>query len=295
MRSDYTLNMSDEIHQLNLSQIGESYGPLRIINARADACMLQSIKIFGQMSPVVCLRSDAGPELVDGFKRLRALRSLKAEVLKCVFVDAQARVGKARMIQLNQSSRSISDIEEGLVLQSLHRIDGLSQVEISVLLGRDKSWVCRRISLVEKLSDSVQEHIRLGLISSSVGRALALLPRGNQQEVLYAVLKHHLGKRAVERLVRQLVTMPTQQWSTVLYNAWSYDSPELVAEQQPCDRFSGQLKSLLRLQKSVILSAQEVLVSDHDVSGALLEKALTTTQSLESLISRIMHDKTLEV
>lgn len=295
MRSDYTLNMSDEIHQLNLSQIGESYGPLRIINARADACMLQSIKTLGQMSPVVCLRTDDGHELVDGFKRLRALRSLKAETLKCVFVDAQARVGKARIIQLNQASRSISDIEEALVLQSLHRIDGLSQVEISVLLGRDKSWVCRRISLIEKLSDSVQEHIRLGLISSSVGRALALLPRGNQQEVLYAVLKHHLGKRAVERLVRQLITMPTQQWSTLLYNAWSYDSPELVAQQQPCDRFSGQLKSLLRLQKSVIISAQEVLASDHAVSEALLEKALTSAQSLKSLISRILHEKTLEV
>jgi ParB/RepB/Spo0J family partition protein len=287
--------MSDEIHQLNLSQIGESYGPRRIINARADACMLQSIKTFGQMSPVVCLRTDDGHELVDGFKRLRALRSLKAETLKCVFVDAQARVGKARIIQLNQASRSISDIEEALVLQSLHRIDGLSQVEISVLLGRDKSWVCRRISLIEKLSDSVQEHIRLGLISSSVGRALALLPRGNQQEVLYAVLKHHLGKRAVERLVRQLITMPTQQWSTLLYNAWSYDSPELVAQQQPCDRFSGQLKSLLRLQKSVIISAQEVLASDHAVSEALLEKALTSAQSLKSLISRILHEKTLEV
>lgn len=288
------MNMSDEIHQLNLSQICESYVSLRIINARADACMLQSLKTFGQMSPVVCLKTDAGHELVDGFKRLRALRTLKAETLKCVFVDVQARVGKARIIQLNQASRSISDIEEALVLQSLHRKDGLSQVEISVLLGRDKSWVCRRISLIEKLSDPVQEHIRLGLISSSVGRAFSSLPRGNQKEVLDAVLKHHLGKRAVERLVRQLVTMPTQQWPTVLYNAWSYDSPEVVAEQQPCDRFSGQLKSLLRLHKSLILSAQKALASDFAVSGALLKKALTSTQSLESLMKRIFNEKNLE-
>ncbi len=287
--------MSDEIHELSLSQVGDTYASLRIIDARADAGMLQSIKTFGQMTPVVCLKTDGGNELVDGFKRLRALKLLKAETLKCVFVVAQPSVGKARIIQLNQASRSISDIEEALVLRSLHRQEGLSQVEISVLLGRGKSWVCRRISLIEKLSDSVQEHIRLGLISTSVGRAFSPLPRGNQKEVLDAVLKHHLGKRAVEKLVRQLMARPTSQWSTILYNAWSCDSPETVAEQQPCDKFSGQLKSLLRLQKSVILSAQEALESDHSVSGLLLEKALTSTQSLESLVSRILHEKILEV
>lgn len=284
------MDMSDEIHELNLSQVGETYASLRIINARSDASMLQSIKAFGQMSPVVCLKIDGHDELVDGFKRLRALRTLKAETLKCVFIDAQARVGKARIIQLNQASRSISDIEEAMVLRSLHRQEGLSQVEISALLGRDKSWVCRRISLIEKLSDLVQEHIRLGLISTSVGRAFSSLPRGNQKEVLDAVLKHHLGKRAVERLVRQLIARPTSQWSTILYNAWSCDSPETVAEQEPCDKFSGQLKSLVRLQKSVILSAQEALASGQCVSGELLEKALTGAQSLESLISHILQE-----
>lgn len=287
--------MSDEIHELNLSQVGETYASLRIINARSDASMLQSIKAFGQMSPVVCLKIDGQDELVDGFKRLRALRVLKAETLKCVFIDAQARVGKARIIQLNQASRSISDIEEAMVLRSLHRHEGLSQVEISALLGRDKSWVCRRISLIEKLSDSVQEHIRLGLISTSVGRAFSPLPRGNQKEVLDAVLKHHLGKRAVERLVRQLMARPTSQWSTILYNAWSCDSPETVSEQEPCDKFSGQLKSLVSLQKSVILSAQEALASGHCVSGELLKKAQTSTQSLKSLISSILLGKNQEV
>jgi len=291
----YTLSMSDEIHELNLSQIGETYSSLRIINARADSSMLESIKSFGQMSPAVCLKTDGNTELIDGFKRLRALKQLKATTIKCVFVEVQPRVGKARIIQLNQASRSISDIEEALVLQSLHRQEKLSQVEISALLGRDKSWVCRRISLIEKLSDSVQEHIKLGLISTSVGRALFLLPRGNQQEVLDAVLKHHLGKRAVERLVRQLVVKPVSQWSLILYNAWSCDSPATIAMQEPSDKFSGQLKSLFRLQKSVISSAQEALAADYTLSAAALEKALQSTKSLESLLNRILEEKILEV
>ena len=43
--------------------------------------------------------------------------------------------------------------EEALVVHSLSHEDGLSQGEIAVLLGRHKSWVCRRLSLVERLSD----------------------------------------------------------------------------------------------------------------------------------------------
>ena len=292
--ADYTLAMSNEIHDINLSQIGESYASLRIINARAEVGMLRSIESFGQMSPVVCLKMPDGDELIDGFKRLRALRQLKAETMKCVFVDAAPRVGKARIIQLNQASKSISDIEEALVLQSLHRQEKLSQAEIALLTGRCKSWVCRRIALIEKLADEVQEHIRLGLISTSVGRSLSSLPRGNQVEVLKAVLKNHLGKRAVERLVHQLLALPVSQWSLPLYNAWSCASPDTKGDYEPCDRFPGLLKSLLRLQKAVISGAREALTDKASLPGGLLEIVLTTTQTLESLLTRLTQEKILE-
>lgn len=286
--------MSNEIHTINLSQIGESYASLRIINARAEAGMLHSIKSFGQMSPVVCLKTPDGDELIDGFKRLRALRQLKAETMKCVFVEVAPRVGKARIIQLNQASKSISDIEEAMVLQSLHRQEKLSQAEIALLTGRGKSWVCRRIALIEKLADEVQEHIKLGLISTSVGRSLSSLPRGNQVEVLKAILKNRLGKRAVERLVRQLLALPVSQWSLPLYNAWSCASPETIGNYEPCDRFSGLLKSLLRLHKTIISEARAALIDKESLPSALLESVLTTAQTLESLLTRLMQEKILE-
>jgi len=288
------LTMSNEIYELKLSQVGETYASLRIVDARADALMLQSVKTFGQMSPVVCLKTDAGNEVVDGFKRLRALRHEKVETLKCAFITAHARVGKARIIQLNQASKSISDIEEALVLRSLHYEEKLSQTEISKLVGRDKSWVCRRISLIEKLSDEVQEHIRLGLISKSAGRALCVLPRGNQKEVLNAILKHGLRKRGVERLIKKLVGMPTTQWSVILYNAWACESEETVAENEPCDKFSGQLRSLVRLHGSVIAGAQTALKSDCAHKCSLLENALKSTQRLESLLDQLLRESIME-
>lgn len=104
-------------------------------------------------------------------------------------MQVHGRVCKAATPQLNWSDRSINEMEEALVLQSLHREDGLTQIEIATLLGRDKSWVSRRISLVERLSEEVQEDIRLGLLSVMTSRELAKLPRGNQKEAAEAILK----------------------------------------------------------------------------------------------------------
>ena len=123
----------------------------------------------------------AGYELVDGFKRLRACRHIGKETLKARILDATERVSKAAIIQLNRG-RSISELEEAMVLSSLYREDGLTQMEIAVFLGRHKSWVSRRISLIERLHEEVRQDIRLGLLPASMGRELAKLPRGNQKE-----------------------------------------------------------------------------------------------------------------
>jgi ParB/RepB/Spo0J family partition protein len=187
------------IEEKAVSEIGERYGTLRIVSPRADAAMVKSIRNYGQMTPVVCVKREDGYELIDGFKRLRACRRLDQTTLRVKTIEVSARVCKAAIIQFNRSGRSISEMEEALVIQSLHREDGLTQTEIGVLLGRDKSWVSRRISLIERLSEEVQEDLRLGLISVITDRELSKLPRGNQKEAADAILKRS-GDGEVDRV-----------------------------------------------------------------------------------------------
>jgi hypothetical protein len=80
-------------------------------------------------------------------------------------------------------------LEEAWVVQALVRDDGLTQVEAAHLLGRHKSWVCRRLALLEKLSVAVKEEMRLGLVGPSLARELTRLPVGNQ-EALLALVRH---------------------------------------------------------------------------------------------------------
>jgi len=274
--------MNDAMEERALTEIRETYAAFRLISPKADAAMAESLELYGQVSPVV-LTTD-GLELIDGFKRVRACRRLNRPTVRAIFLDTTTRACKAGIIQLNRVARSISDLEEAMILQSLHRTDGLSQVEIAVLLGRDKSWVSRRISLVEHLSDEVREHLRLGLITVSVGKELARLPRGNQAEVLSTVVKHRLGKRDVEKLVRFLLTRSERDYSLLLYNVWELLAPDRAAPATTLASFSKQLIALDRLQKSVTEGVSMISVEANRPSASLLVGAiLSSRQVLERL------------
>jgi ParB/RepB/Spo0J family partition protein len=180
--------------------------------------MERSMARYGQLTPVVVGHAAQASryELVDGFKRFRACRKLGFHVVKARILEGGGRSLKVAIVHLNRSAGSINLLEEAMVVHSLYRDDGLTQEEIAVLFERHKSWVCRRIALVERLSEEVHEHLRLGLLGVSKGRELARLPRGNQEVVLRAVLDHRLTRRETERLVSLILSRPRWEHEALL-------------------------------------------------------------------------------
>jgi ParB-like chromosome segregation protein Spo0J len=222
--------LMNEYLMIPVDEIGQHYSDLRIIDPRAETAMQRSMQFYGQMTPVVVCRTEKHPEMIDGFKRLRAAIRLNFVQLAVRIFPGRIRAAKAAMIQLNTKARTISDLETAMVIRSLHRDDALSQVEIGALLGRHKSWVCRRLSLIERLSDEVTDHLKLGLITMTIGRELARLPRGNQPGALQTILKYHLDSRETSRLVGLLLKEPR----------WNHDAilrfPEPILEDRHPDR-----------------------------------------------------------
>lgn len=209
--------ISQEVMSIPIERIGERFGSLRIVEPQAERMMLDSMQKFGQLTPVVTCRIVFGEhELLDGFKRLRAGRQLGFSELMVRPLEVSLRACKAAMLQLNRVGRAISGMEEALVVHSLYHEDGLSQVEIGVLIGRHKSWVCRRLSLIERLSDEVQESIRLGLLPASYGAELAKLQRCNQDLLLESISKHRLNWRETRKVVTALENSPRWEHDGIL-------------------------------------------------------------------------------
>ena len=272
------LRMKEElcIEDLAVSEIGERYGAFRIVSPRAEAAMVKSIRKYGQISPVVCVRTGGGYELIDGFKRLRACRRLDKTTLRVKTIEVSARVCKAAIIQLNQSGRSINEMEEALVIQSLHREDGLTQIEIATLLGRDKSWVSRRISLIERLSEEVQEDIRLGLISAITGRELTKMPRGNQKEVADAILKRRYTTREAGKLIGSLLSRPRWEYSAILASSW-----EVVEQRQPRPRgFGANLISFREVCQTVLEGFSKCSAEERRGLTSLIHLAIGSAEEV---------------
>jgi hypothetical protein len=93
----------------------------------------------------------------------------------------------------------------------LVREDGLSQSEVAELLGRHKSWVCRRLALLEKLVADVRQDLEVGLLTPTAAREIARLPAGNQLEVLDVSRREALGRDELSGVVRLLLGAVTAE------------------------------------------------------------------------------------
>ena len=156
--------------------------------------MARSLERYGQLSPVVVCRRQERYELIDGFKRLGAARTLaRISHLSARLLEADERTAKAAIYGLNRAGGRTRELEEAWIIQALVREDGMSQVEVAELLGRHKSWVCRRLALIERLGPKAKDELRVGLLSPTAARQIVRLPEGNQAEVLEAIRREALS------------------------------------------------------------------------------------------------------
>jgi hypothetical protein len=123
---------------------------------------------------------------------------------------------KAAILGLNRGQRPARELEEAWIVQGLVRDDGMTQVEAANLLGRHKSWVCRRLALLEKLSVAVKEDLRLGLVGPSLARQLTRLPAGNQEALLALVRRCTLTAQEVSGVIDLLQGASGEQAAFVL-------------------------------------------------------------------------------
>jgi hypothetical protein len=154
---------NENLLQLKTDEIGEHYGRYRLHVPEAERAMAKSLERYGQLSPVVVCRRADRYELIDGFKRLGAARHLtQIEHLSARLMEADERTVKAAIYGLNRAGGRTRELEEAWIIHALVREDGMSQVEVAELLGRHKSWVCRRLALIERLGAKARDDLRVG-------------------------------------------------------------------------------------------------------------------------------------
>jgi ParB-like chromosome segregation protein Spo0J len=205
----------DYQEQIALEEINERLQRYRLQNSKMEHKILESLSRYGQMTPIVVCQLEGVIVLIDGFKRLRAARRLQGFTslnARCLEVDEQS--AKAAIYTLNLLHQRPQELEEAWIVHALVREDGLSQVEAARLLARHKSWVNRRLAMLERLCEAAQEELRLGLLTPAIARQLTRLPRGNQAPVMQAAREASLTSRELSGVVDLLLASSTTEQTT---------------------------------------------------------------------------------
>jgi ParB/RepB/Spo0J family partition protein len=186
---------------IEMRQIGTSYQRVRCLLPRQVEQMKASLTAHGQLTALVMVKRPRGLEVIDGFKRHRAAEQMEWTRLRATTMEVDEHGQWAAMLALNRATPSLSVLEEALVLREMVTL-GMTQTEIGQILSRHKSWVSRRIGLIERLHPELVEQIREGILPPGAARRLLSLPAGNQLELATVVMHHGLGSQETELLVR---------------------------------------------------------------------------------------------
>lgn len=269
---------------LDLTELGDELAALRLCEAAALDAVKSSLQRHGQLDPLTVFVTEGHLEVIDGFKRLRAARALGWRTLRGRVVEI-GRVEATILVLALHDRRGLTELEEAWLIRSLHRDHHLSQPTIATRLGRHKSWVFRRLMLVEALDSAVQADVRLGLLTPRAAVAVSQLPRGNQHDMANVVIRRGLTVRQTELWVSELLDLPDDAARTArLEQRLQGGAPP--SQQTSSRRAKSPLDWIATDLRTVRQTAARLQARLHggDLAGLELEARLLTEQSLVALV-----------
>ncbi|MDX8413353.1 MAG: ParB N-terminal domain-containing protein [Mariprofundales bacterium] len=187
--SNRSTSIETDLHCLDLR-----FSAMRLQTRQMVDAMMRSIDSSGQITPVATIREGEHRYLLmDGYVRVAALRRLGCDTVRIALWDCDVASGLLRLLGAAQSHQWAA-IEEARTIRTLIQQFEYSQSAIARKVGRDVSWVSRRLALIDGVGDEVLAAICQGSLSTwAASRVMAPLARakGEHAQALIKFLTHH--------------------------------------------------------------------------------------------------------
>lgn len=260
-----------ELHQLTLR-----YEHLRKHHPRQERALLNSLSEVDQQLPIVVVSEAERFVLIDGYKRVRALKRLARDTVRALcwpITEVDALLLERGLRRGNEDA-----LDQAWLLAELQERFQWSLEVLARRFEHSKSWVSGRLALLQILPALIQEQVRVGALSAHVAmKYLVPLARADAQ--------------AAQQLAAALTKIaPTTREVGVLYAAWQTGTQrtrELVVH-------SPQIY----LQAHAVQTAQPPSVTQRFLQelGALAGIARRAHRALEAgLMQQLLQSERLEV
>jgi ParB family chromosome partitioning protein len=190
-----------ELHQLTLR-----YEHLRKRHPLQERALLTSLAEIGQQVPMVVIGEDARFVLIDGYKRMRALKRLGRDTARVT--RWQIEEVDALLLERGLRQGSEDALDQAWLLAELQERFGWSLEELARGFEHSKSWVSERLALIQTLPAAIQEQVRVGGLSAHAA-------------MKYLVPLARTDAQAAQQLAAAIAPLkPTSRQVGALYQGW---------------------------------------------------------------------------
>lgn len=167
-----------KIMDIEIAHIDLRYAHTRVHRPEIVSSLMNSIESSAQISPVITVKeSDFCFVLIDGYLRVGAFKRYGKDTILAEIWPWKEWEALLRVLMRTQE-RKWEALEQALMMRELSVRHKLSQAKIAHLMRRNQSWVSRRLSLLDALSDDMVQLVQRGRISSwAAARVLAPMAR----------------------------------------------------------------------------------------------------------------------
>jgi ParB family chromosome partitioning protein len=168
-----------------------------------DIQMCQNIiEQYGMLTPpVVGLFPDGQKMLLSGECEFLTLKKMGLKEMTTVNIPVEEKDTSKVSLLISTLKKSPNAISEGLLVEEILNTEEYNQYNLGKLLGKSKSWVSKRLSLVSRLDLAVRDLVIQKSLCPNSAQEIAKLPTEKQHAFAVKVANESIPKSVVETLI----------------------------------------------------------------------------------------------
>ncbi|MCM8791862.1 MAG: ParB/RepB/Spo0J family partition protein [Candidatus Omnitrophica bacterium] len=196
---------SEKIVYIKTEQIKPNpYQPRKEFDPAELQELCASIQSKGLIQPILVRQKGEDYELIAGERRLEAAKLLNLKEIPAIIRPVNDLESLELSLIENIQRRDLNPIEEAQAFQYLIDKFGLTQEQISQVIGKSRVTVTNILRLL-KLPSEIQEEIKKGRISFAQGRLLLEIEDPQQQKIIAKkIIDNSLTIRELENIISKI-------------------------------------------------------------------------------------------
>jgi len=271
-----------------------------------EARLLASIAERGIEQPLEGVDPPRGRFLLNGFKRCRCAEKLGIDCVPYVSLGEEEANGIIRLMHVGRDN-TLSILEQAKFVVELLAVHQMTVAQVAQTLSRTKAWVSMRRSLLEEMSQNVQQILLRGdfpvyAYMYTLRRFMRMnsVSQEDGERFVKALAGQGLSVRQIRQLAEGYFRGPSSLREAVDHGKWSWSLEQINRVPEDPEGCNDIERALLKDLKILLKYMHRVMSKCHDprlksrtfhAEANLLTAGLLGKLELFSKAMREFHDR----